>query len=106
MGASELVPSYGSWPAMWFKRIAASSTVLVIGPGESVDEAIATTPYRLTLPYVGLRPTVPHHAAGWRMEPAVSEPIAAIDMSAATAAALPPEDPPGKCSVLRGLSVR
>src|ERR671928_964103 len=40
-------------------------------------------------------PTTPHRLAGWRMEPPVSVPIAQGAMPAATAAALPPDDPPG-----------
>src|SRR5437660_10433321 len=38
---------------------------------------------------------MPHRAAGWRIEPPVSVPIAHGASPAATAAALPPEDPPG-----------
>ena len=40
-------------------------------------------------------PTIPVKAAGWRIEPPVSVPIAARHKSAATADADPPEDPPG-----------
>jgi hypothetical protein len=40
-------------------------------------------------------PTMPVNAAGWRIEPPVSVPVAARHRSAATAAAEPPEDPPG-----------
>ena len=40
-------------------------------------------------------PTTPHRAAGWRMEPPVSEPRPRDAKPAATAAALPPDDPPG-----------
>src|SRR5680860_1227837 len=40
-------------------------------------------------------PTTPHKAAGWRMEPPVSVPIAMGACRAATAAADPPEEPPG-----------
>ena len=40
-------------------------------------------------------PTTPHSAAGWRMEPPVSDPRASGLKPAATAAALPPDDPPG-----------
>jgi hypothetical protein len=36
---------------------------------------MAMTPYRLTLPYVGFKPTTPHHEAGCLIDPAVSEPI-------------------------------
>ena len=40
-------------------------------------------------------PTVPVKAAGWRIEPPVSVPVAPSAMRAATAAAEPPEEPPG-----------
>jgi hypothetical protein len=38
---------------------------------------------------------MPHSAAGWRIEPPVSVPVAAGARRAATAAAEPPEEPPG-----------
>ncbi len=40
-------------------------------------------------------PTTPHSDAGWRIEPPVSVPIAQGALPAATAAALPPLEPPG-----------
>ena len=40
-------------------------------------------------------PVMPVKAAGWRIEPPVSVPVAAKQVSAATAAADPPEEPPG-----------
>ena len=40
-------------------------------------------------------PVMPQKLAGWRIEPPVSEPVAAGVRRAATAAALPPEEPPG-----------
>src|SRR3954465_14865660 len=40
-------------------------------------------------------PTIPHRAAGWRIEPPVSVPSAHGAVPAATAAALPPLEPPG-----------
>ena len=46
---------------------------------------------------------MPHSAAGWRIEPPVSVPIAHGASPAATAAALPPEDPPGTRSRSHGL---
>src|SRR3954470_20578559 len=52
-------------------------------------------PKRLHDPYVGLSPTIPHRAAGWRIEPPVSVPSAHGARPAATAAALPPLEPPG-----------
>jgi hypothetical protein len=40
-------------------------------------------------------PVMPVKLAGWRMEPPVSVPVAAGTRRAATAAAEPPEEPPG-----------
>ena len=40
-------------------------------------------------------PTVPVKAAGWRIEPPVSVAVAPAQRSAATAAAEPPDEPPG-----------
>src|SRR5262249_44059317 len=76
------------------KRIAASSTVFVIGPIWSRLEVSAMRPDRETEPYVVLSPTTPQNAAGCLIEPPVSEPSAAVAMFAATAAAEPPDDPP------------
>ena len=78
-------------------------TSRVSGPHWSSDEAKAIIPYRETAPYVGFRPTIPHKAAGWRMEPPVSVPIATGASPAATAAAEPPELPPGTRSWSHGL---
>ena len=50
-------------------------------------------------------PTIPHSAAGWRMEPPVSVPIAIGAWYAATAAAEPPLLPPGTRSRAHGLAV-
>ena len=55
----------------------------------------------------GLIPTVPVKAAGWRIEPPVSVPVAPRHRSAATAAADPPDDPPGvsrRSSTFHGLT--
>ena len=46
---------------------------------------------------------MPQSAAGWRTEPPVSEPSATGTMRAATAAAEPPDEPPGTRSVSQGL---
>ena len=40
-------------------------------------------------------PTMPAKAAGWRIEPPVSVPVAPRHRPAATAAAEPPDEPPG-----------
>ena len=89
------VESRGSWPAMALRTTALSVTSFVIGPIWSRELAKATRPYRLTSPYVGLRPTTPHSAAGCLMLPPVSEPSEKRQLPAATAAAGPPLLPPG-----------
>src|SRR6476661_1480308 len=61
----------------------------------SSDDANATSPYREMRPYVGLNPTTPQRDAGCLTEPPVSEPSAALTIPDATAAADPPELPPG-----------
>jgi hypothetical protein len=52
-----------------------------------------------------LSPTIPHSAAGWRIEPPVSVPIDHGTLPAATAAAEPPDEPPGTRARSHGLSV-
>ena len=46
-------------------------------------------------PTVTFSPTIPHQAAGVRIEPAVSAPMAAGTRPAATATAEPLDEPPG-----------
>src|SRR5215471_16492999 len=48
---------------------------------------------------------MPQHAAGCRIEPPVSDPRPAGAIPEATAAALPPEEPPGMRDVSHGLRV-
>src|SRR5438046_1638748 len=48
-------------------------------------------------------PTTPQNAAGWRIEPPVSEPSVATAILAATAAAEPPLEPPGTRDLSWGL---
>ena len=45
-------------------------------------------------------PTVPVKAAGWRIEPPVSVAVAPAQRWAATAAAEPPDEPPGTSGAL------
>src|SRR5215510_6019579 len=47
-------------------------------------------------------PTTPQNAAGWRIEPPVSDPSESGVMPAATATAEPPLDPPGARSRSQG----
>ena len=49
-------------------------------------------------------PVTPQKAAGWRIEPPVSVPVAPGARPAATAAAEPPDEPPGTQSVRHGLA--
>ena len=80
-------------------KIAASSTVFVIGPAWSNEDANATIPHLDTLPYEGFKPTVPVKEAGCLIEPPVSVPREATQRSPETAAADPPDDPPGTSSL-------
>ena len=48
-------------------------------------------------------PTVPVNAAGWRIEPPVSVAVAAAHSHALTAAADPPDEPPGTSWALEPL---
>ena len=58
-----------------------------------------------TRPRWGFSPNSPQKADGIRIEPPPSEPSATGTMPAATAAALPPEEPPGERSRFHGLRV-
>src|ERR1700691_1930071 len=60
-------------------------------------------PRRLSRPYVGLCPAMPHQAAGPRIDPPVSLPIAPMHKPAATATAGPDDDPDGSSDVFHGL---
>jgi hypothetical protein len=53
------------------KTIAASFTVLVMGPTVSFYDMLGITPARETSPTVGSRPTTPLFCAGWMMSPQV-----------------------------------
>ena len=48
-------------------------------------------------------PTIPHSAAGCRIDPPVSVPIDPAHSDAAIDAADPPDDPPGTCACDHGL---
>ena len=55
---------------------------------------------------LGLKPTMPQSAAGMRVEPPVSEPIAISHMLSATATAPPDGDPPGTSRAIRRIARR
>src|SRR6185369_12557078 len=104
-GRGEEVWSFSSAPAIAWSRWATPLTSWANGPTWSSELAKATTPNRETRPYVGFIPTQPTSDAGWRMEPPVSVPRAPGTMRAATAAALPPDEPPGVRDRSHGLRV-
>ena len=73
----------------------ASATVVASGPTLSSVGASGRIPARSTRAAVGLNPTSPQNAAGTRIEPDVSVPIAHATTPLATATAEPDEEPPG-----------
>src|SRR5713226_5667519 len=75
------------------KRSLASPIDLVIGPRDC--RTAASTSSMGTRPGDGRRPTTPQHDAGMRIDPPVSPPNATVVIPAATAAPLPPLEPPG-----------
>src|SRR5688572_23198632 len=99
---SAVVASRSSRPAIVPSTDAASRTVNPKTLTWSSEDPNATKPYRETRPYVGLIPTMPQSDAGCRTEPPVSEPSATGTIRAATAAAEPPDDPPGTRLVSHG----
>ena len=62
-------------------------------------------PKRETRPYVGFSPTTPQKEAGCRTLPPVSLPRATVHCRADTAAADPPDDPPGTRDTSHGFAV-
>ena len=69
-------------------------TSRAIGPAVSKLGASGKQPSIGTRPWLGLKPTTPHQAAGILIDPPESVPSAPSANPAATAAALPPLDPP------------
>src|SRR6185312_6128211 len=65
---------------------------------------MASTPYRLTRPYVGFRPTTPSADDGIRIDPPVSVPIEPKHRPAAVATPEPLDDMPGQRAARHGLS--
>ena len=78
--------------------------MVAIGPTVSKLGASGKTPSAGTRPHVGLKPTIPQHAAGSRIEPALSVPSATSQSPAASAAAFPPLEPPGIRSAANGFT--
>src|SRR5262245_36832710 len=84
--------------------IAASTTQRVMGPIWSSDSPKGKTPERLTLPYVGLTPTMPQAAEGKRIDPPVSDPSEPKHKEAAVAAPEPLDEAPGQRSGFQGFT--
>jgi hypothetical protein len=82
---------------------ATSSARRAIGPMVSNVHATGMLPRLLTRPAVPRRPHTPPSPAGMRIDPAVSVPMVAAAIPAATAAPEPPEEPPAMRSRSHGL---
>ena len=95
---SRVTASAASTPASTPNNIAASFTVLAIGPAVSCVFDIGIIPLRLNKPTVGLIPTNPQLEDGAITEPSVSVPIATVQRFAATAEPDPELDPEGERS--------
>ena len=84
---------------------AASSTVRVSGPAVPSAHHRCGCGAVVTRPRCGLSPKSPHIADGMRIDPPPSPPIATGTMPEATAAAVPPLEPPGLRVGSHGLRV-
>src|ERR1700694_2118846 len=73
--------------------------------GEITDRPAGSTLALGTRSGEGRKPTTPQQDAGMRIEPPMSVPMATVAIPAATAAALPPLDPPGVMPARHGLLV-
>ena len=84
---------------------AASSTVVVSGPFSAIPNQEPLPRSAGTTPSPGLIPTSPQQAAGMRIDPMPSLPCATGTVPEATAAADPPDEPPGERSRSHGFRV-
>ena len=98
--------SPGIGPAMTSSTAALSRTVRVSTcRTTSPDQDSPSSGPSDTRPRVGLSPKSPHMLAGMRIEPPPSPAWPSGTMPDATAAPVPPLEPPGLWSVLHGLRV-
>ena len=81
-----------------------SRSVRVIGPGWSWEWLSGRIPRSGSTPRVGLIVDVPQSAEGMRSDPAVSVPVAAGVVREASAAPLPPLEPPGPRGEVPGVA--
>ena len=97
--------SAGSDPWIASSSSALSATVLASAPNTLNPSQPSPNGWVDTRPRLGFIPTSPQHAAGIRIDPPPSDPVAHGTMPAATAAAEPPEEPPGVRVGSHGLRV-
>jgi hypothetical protein len=99
-GRSRLVESRSSKPAMQLSSSAQSSAADRPSgrPGRATRRRRSCRSAKRRR-RSAFRPVRLHSAAGWRIEPPVSVPVAAGARRAATAAAEPPDEPPGTRSI-------
>src|SRR5215467_10696438 len=93
----------GSSPAITVSAAAHAATLFAICPTESSVYDSGNAPSVGTRDLVGLYPTTPQNAAGMRVEPPVSVPIAISHMPSAVATAPPDVEPPGTRARSNGL---
>src|SRR6516162_4930972 len=99
-----LYGSPGAGPAVQSSIRAESRTLrLTTCPVDSPPHPSPASGAIDTRPRDGLSPNNPHCAAGIRMEPPPSVACATGRMPAETAAAAPPDEPPGEYSRFQGL---
>ena len=72
----------------------------------SSERESSKAPVRGTRDWVLLKPTMPHSAAGMRIEPPVSEPSVATARPSATDTAPPAEEPPGMRATAASVGLR
>src|SRR5262245_26074643 len=103
VGGSD-VQSLASGRCITLSISAASVTLIVCGP---VCDTVPNgeSGYAGTRPKLGFSPTLPQNAAGMRIDPAPSVPTLSGPSPAATAAAVPPDEPPGVLAGSHGLRV-
>src|SRR6516164_3624551 len=103
-GIGAVYGSPGSGPAVQSSIRAESRTLrLTTCPADSPPHPSPASGAIDTRPRDGLRPNKPHCAAGMRIEPPPSVACATGRMPAETAAAAPPEEPPGEYARFQGL---
>ena len=88
---------------MTASALAQSATLRPSGPIESSVKLSGNAPSVGMRCRLGLKPTIPHNAAGIRTEPPVSLPMAISQRPSEAATAAPADEPPGTRARSRGL---